>query len=166
MARRSSGRSKRIDEVNWHGVIGVASALAAGTAAVNLISASLGSFTVMRTRGEWFGSFDTTSGPGAMMQVAMGIWLVPEGTGTTVLGSPISDPNADWFVYETRTLAYEEAVTDVIAYGGVSFRSEIDGKSMRRMKSDMEVQVVYESATLLTTEGVNLSFVGRILLGN
>jgi len=163
MARRFA---KKIDELNWHGVVGVG-AFAAGTFAVNLISASLGSFTIMRSRGEFTGSIDGTETPNAKAQITMGVWIVPEGTGTTVLASPVSDPNADWFIYETVVLGYEEMVTDVIGVQALmGFRNVIDSKAMRKMRSDTEVQVVFENNTLANGLSATVSFVGRILLGN
>jgi len=168
VARRFSGRQKKIDEVSWHGVIGIGAAITSGTpAAINLISAQLTAFTVMRTRGQLSAYFNgPLASTGQKVQIAMGIHLVPEGTGTTVLQSPIADPNANWFVYETFVLAYEEYVVDVIAEQVVSgFRKEIDGKAMRRIHSDTEVQVVFENATIETAAPVNVEFVGRILLG-
>ena len=163
---RGRSRNRQIDEVNWHGFVALSGTLSVGSVAINLISASLGSFTVMRTRGSLVCNIQGASAPVKLVQIAVGFWIVPEGTGTTVLASPISDPNADWFYYETFCVGYDEQVTDVIKSDIESYRSVIDSKAMRRSPSDTEVQCVFENATIDGADAAECTVVGRILLGN
>ncbi len=169
MARRGSRSrgGKVIDNVHWLPFIGVSLAQAAGSAAISLVSTALTPFTIMRTRGTLVASIDGAGAPGGLVQVGVGMIVVPEGTGGTVLQSPINDANADWFWYETFVLGYEEMVTDVVDVPGItSFRATIDSKAMRRMLSDTEIQLVIEQATLATSRSVNVAVAGRVLLGN
>ena len=94
MARRRSG--KKIDFLHW--VYGAASSgiLSAGTAAIAIIPAQHLPETLMRTRGAVLTGPSGTQGPARSVNVGVGLILVPEGTGTTVLWSPISDGDAPW----------------------------------------------------------------------
>ncbi len=122
--------------------------------------------TIMRTRGELVGYIDGASAPGKLVHFAVGMILVPEGTGTTVLWSPITDANAPWFWIEQFHLGYEEMVTDVVDVPGLSiFRKEIDLKAMRIVRPDVEVQLVFENVTLLSVAAVNVRVSFRMLLG-
>jgi len=123
--------------------------------------------TIMRTRGQLMASIDGASAPGKAVRVGIGFVIVPEGTGSTVLWAPLTDPNAPWFFYSTFVLGYEEMVTDVVDVPGLSsYRETIDSKAMRKGPPDTEVQVVFENATILSASSVNLFVQGRFLLGN
>jgi len=92
--------------------------------------------------------------------------LVPEGTGTTVTWSPITDSNAPWYFYTRFHLGYEEAVVDVVAYEGMgAYREVIDAKAMRRIRPDVEVQLVIEQATVGSAHAIQLGMAGRTLFG-
>jgi len=124
--------------------------------------------TILRTRGMHTTWLDATSAPGVSVTVGIGLILVPDGTGTTVLWSPLTDPNAPWFVFDAFTLAYEEKVTDVISVSGLDmFRSVVDSKAMRKIPPDTEIQCVVENAT---TSGASAGVINqtaqyRMLLG-
>ena len=163
MARRRSG--KKIDFVHWAGFQENVSALSAGTAAREAFSAQHLPETLMRTRGEYLVYMDAASAPGKLVTIGLGMILVPEGTGTTVLWSPLTDPDAPWFWYETVSIGYEEMVTDVVDVPGItSARGSIDSKAMRIIKN-MEIQLVVENVTLLTAATVNVVVTGRSLFG-
>jgi hypothetical protein len=116
-------------------------------------------------RGEAVALFDGVQTPGNEVLVSMGIILVPEGTGTTVLWSPFTDGDAPWIWYDVFTLAYEETVTDVIAGQNVlSARRVIDNKAMRIMRNQ-ELQLVIENTTLNNVASVIAHAAGRILTG-
>ena len=158
---------KKIDNLSWLPFSAAQLAFGAGAAAINIVSAGILPQTIMRWRGNLFAGIDVLSGPGKLIQLAVGFILVPEGTGTTVLWSPITDVNAPWMYYETFLIGYEEGVTDVIDYPGYStFRSVIDGKAMRRLRADVEVQAVFENATIGTGGAANIGVFGRVLMGN
>ncbi len=148
---------------HWSGFNNTAAALAAGSVGFTLAAAQHDRETIMRTRGSLLGYLDGTQSPGTLLVVAVGFALVPEGTSTTVLWSPFTDPDAPWFYYESFFLGYEEYVTDVIDAPGVSsFRQVIDSKAMRRVRNQ-EVQMVVENATVLAAGTVNVGVNGRFL---
>ncbi len=168
MARRGGrGRGEKvIDELRWQGFQGGALALGAGSAAVNLAGASTFPETIMRTRGQLVAWMDAGAQPAAGIDVAVGMVVVPDGTGTTVLWSPITDANAPWFFYSRFVIGYEEMVTDVVDVPGLSlYRELIDSKAMRRGRADTEIQLVVEQATLVAADAINVEVSGRFLLG-
>jgi len=148
MARRRSGFQKKIESVHWtYGSFGVGP-LAAGTQAVNLNAAQHLPETIMRIRGEWVAAFDGPVAPERGVAVTAGMILVPEGTGATVLWSPVSDGDAPWIWWDVLHLIYEEYVTDVVQSAMVSSgRRVIDSKAMRRVRNT-ELQLVIEAATI------------------
>ncbi len=163
MARRRSG--KKIDFTHWTYGSATATALSAGAAAVTLFSAIHLSETFLRFRGEWTAYLDSTSAPGIGLAVTAGMILVPEGTGTTVLWDPVVDGDAPWMWWDTFHLGYEEMVTDVVDIPGITFgRRVIDSKAMRIVRNQ-EVQVVFNNATILSADAVNVQLSGRSLSG-
>jgi len=166
MARRRSGFEKKIDTVHWTYGSWSFGALAAGTAAATVLAAQHLPETLLRTRGGVSLTMDGALVPGSGASVAMGLILVPEGTGTTVLWSPITDGDAPWFWWDTFELLYEEAVTDVIAsQNTLSARLVIDSKAMRKARNT-EVQFVAENATIQTAASVNIFGAARFLAGS
>ena len=112
MADRGSRRGKTIDVVHWTLATGQAIALSAGTVASTLLAAQHLPETLLRMRGEWVASLDGVQNQGIGVAVAAGAILVPEGIGTTVLWSPITDGDAPWVWWDTMHLIYEEYVAD------------------------------------------------------
>ncbi len=163
MARRRSG--KKIDFVHWTSFSAGISALTAGTSGVNVLPAQHEPETLLRMRGEWRAGVDGTSAPPTLALIAVGIILVPEGTGTTVLWSPTTDGDAPWIWYDVLHIGYEELVTDVIGSPSLSFaRRVIDNKAMRIVRNQ-EIQLVIENSTLDGAAQVNVNVAGRILSG-
>ena len=163
MPRRRSG--KKIDFVHWTPFTGGADALAAGTVATTLLAAQHDPETLLRIRGEVTVGIDATQAPGGRVLVSVGIILVPEGTGTTVLWSPFTDGDAPWIWYETVVLGYDEMVTDVIAVQALlGARRVIDNKAMRIIRNQ-ELQLVWENTTLTTAMAINGHVGGRTLSG-
>ena len=120
----------------------------------------------MRIRGELVSWIDGASAPGKAVQIAVGALVMPEGQGTTVVSSPITDDNAPWLFYERFVLGTEEMVTDVVDIPGLTiFRKTIDVKAMRILRADQEMQIVMENATILASSSVNLSFQASALFG-
>ena len=165
MARR--GHAKKIETVHWTGIAANAGALAAdANQGILTLAAQHLPETLMRIRGEWSCTFDGVQATAARVQVAVGLCLVPEGTGTTVLWSPIDDPDAPWIWYDTTHLQYEEYVTDVIASDvTASMRRVIDNKAMRRVRN-MELQFVAGNFNVEGSEAVNVLMAGRVLSGS
>jgi hypothetical protein len=94
-----------------------------------------------------------------MVRVGVGALVVQAGSGSTVIQSPLSDPDAPWLFYEVMTVGYEEMVTDVIDVPGLtSVRKTIDNKAMRVLRPGREVQLVFENQTLHTATNVNISW--------
>ncbi len=163
MPRRRSG--KKIDFVHWTAFQEAFLAQAAGTAGLTAFPALHEPETLLRLRGNLLCYVDTTQAPTGLMQVALGLILVPEGTGTTVLWSPATDGDAPWIWYDIFHVGYEEAVTDVVDIPGItSYRSVIDSKAMRIVRNQ-EVQLVIESVAVGSTISINAVVSGRALTG-
>jgi len=164
---RRGGFQKRIDETFWTRANFAFGALSAGSAAATLISAGTATRnTIMRTRGNLLAYVDGPQGPGGQVSVGIGFIMMPEGQGTTVVTSPLTDSSAPWFWVEYFHLAYEEMVTDVIDIPlAAIFRQVIDSKAMRVFRPEREIQVVVEQATSLGAMSINVSGHARFLLG-
>jgi len=89
MARRRQG--KKIDFTRWDGGFQTALALSAGSVAATSIAAGILPTTLLRMRGELVAYVDAASAPPTLAEIGVGLHLVPEGTGTTVLNSPLTD---------------------------------------------------------------------------
>ncbi len=162
MPRRRSG--KKIDFVHWTPLQESFLAQAAGSAAVTAHAAQHDPETLLRFRGTMICGLDGALGPASMVQVGLGLILVPEGTGTTVLWSPSTDGDAPWIYYSQFFLTHEESVTDVLESGSPSFREIIDNKAMRIVRNQ-EVQLVIENVTISGSASVNLGITGRTFWG-
>ncbi len=163
MARRRSG--KKIDFTHWTYGSFAQAAQAAGTVAATMFTAQHEPETNLRFRGSMSCFIDGIPTPGDWASIGIGMILVPEGTGTTVLWSPITDGDAPWCWVSYFEVAYEERVTDVIADQNMdSYREVIDSKAMRIVRNQ-ELQVVVENATLGTALEVNIALSGRSLSG-
>jgi len=156
-----------MESVRWSGATNTFLAQAAGSAAQVFINAAdTPPETLLRLRGELVGTIDGLEAPGPLIDVALGIALVPEGSGVTVLWQPGSEANAPWWFHTRFTLGYEEYVTDVIDSPGLTtFRQTIDLKGMRIIRPDVEAQIVIENITLATAGSVNLVLSSRVLFG-
>ncbi len=164
MPRRRGG--KKIDFTRWDGGSVAKLAFAAGTIGSTFISSAANSETWLRFRGNLMAWVDGNPAPGVLTDVGVGMIVMPEGTGTTITSSPISDSNAPWIYYSRFTLGYDEPVTDVVSVQGLSsYREIIDLKAMRILRPDREVQFVVESVTLATAVSINVVMGGRVLLG-
>ncbi len=160
-------RSRKIDNLRWQDVAASFNALTAGSNAVLGLTATAMPDTIMRSRGTLLAYIDGTQAPGAQVRCAIGMIVVPEGTATTVLWSPLTDPNAPWFYFDVFSLGYEEGVTDVIGVqGAMSYRAVIDSKAMRKSPPDTEVQVVVEQLTTGSAMAINVQLNARLLIGN
>ena len=165
--RRSSGRGQRLSR-RWLGFTtdGTFFGVGAGNVAINMLAATALKDTVMRTRGQVTAAVDGALATSKAILITVGLWLVPEGTGATVLADPFSDADQDWFYYSQFGLMYEESVVDAIAQPVVSgYREVIDTKAMRIGDSDTEVQLVMNNTTISGAMPVNLIASGRFLLG-
>ena len=159
MARRFQ---KKIDVVHWtYGSFEFINK-GAGAFAQNVYSAQHLPETHLRFRGEWVANMVGAAATQAGMSIAAGLILVPEGTDTTVLWSPITDGDAPWIWWDTFGLAYTEQVTDV-AYSVMtsSARRVIDSKAMRKVRNT-EVQCVVELAAPTGLNAINANIFGAI----
>ena len=167
MPNRARGRfQKKIDTVHWTYGSFVFQGQGAGTFASNVFSALHLPETLLRLRGEWVAYIDGASAPAKLISIGVGLILVPEGTGTTVLWSPISDGDAPWIWVDYAMIGYEEMVTDVIDVPGLTFvRRIIDSKAMRKVRNT-ELQFVMENATVGGSSNVNVAGNIRGLAGS
>ena len=157
-----------IHTTRWDASTVIFSAIAAGTQAVNVLPAGRPPETVLRTRGHGLVYVDGVQTPDGMrVLVSMGLVIVPQGQGTTVIWDPFGDPNAPWFWFHEEVLAYEEMVVDVIDSPlCTAARIEVDSKAMRKANDDEEVQFVMTNTTLGTASSVNASIAFRFLIGH
>ncbi len=166
MARSRSRQAPRIQNLRWAGANHSFFSLAAGSAAQLFITAANVSDTLMRMRGNLVCWIDGLEEPAPAVDVAVGAIVMPEGQGTTVVSSPITDSEAPWLWYDRFTLGYEEMVSNVVDIPGISsYRSVVNSKAMRILRPDREVQLVVEQATITTAASINLSVNFRVLLG-
>ncbi len=157
---------KKIDIVHWTYGSFSALALSAGTVAGTVLAAQHLPETLLRTRGEILVFLDALGAPGRLVSVGVGFILVPEGTGTTVLWSPITDGDAPWFWVDYFIIGHEELVTDVVDIPEVSAaRRVIDSKAMRKARNT-EVQFVVENATVAAGAAINVAGQARFLAGS
>ena len=99
--------------------------------------------------------------------VSLGLVLVPQGQGATVIWDPFGDSEAPWFWFQETFIGYEEYVTDVIDSPGMtSSRIVVDSKSMRKANVDEEVQLVITNTTVNGSATVNVGAAFRFLLGS
>ncbi len=164
MARRRAG--KKIDYVHWSYGSASRPAFPAGVAATNVFAAEHEPQTLLRLRGECLSYIDAAQAAGGgATAVGVGLIAVPEGTGTSVLWSPLSDGDAPWIWYSVFHLGYEEYVSDVIDSPlATCYREVIDSKAMRIIRNQ-EIQAVWESSTLLTAISFNSFLQVRALTG-
>jgi len=153
----------RAPNLHWTGFDASSQALSAGASASTIFAAVHGTETGLRIRGNLMAYVDGTQAPGGGVVVGVGLILVPEGTGSTVLWSPMLDRDAPWWYYASFNLGYEEMVSDVIDVPGItSYRETIDVKAMR-IRRNQEVQFVVESQTTASTMDINVFISGRLL---
>ena len=151
----------------WGGFNLSTGGLSAGAIGIQVSSAGSIRETILRVRGTLDCYMDALSAPDLGVVVTVGMRLVPEGTGTTVISNPFSDSNnPGWFYMSCFHLAYEEKVTDVIALTELaSYRETVDNKAMRLFGPDQEIQLVVVNTTLEAAATIRLAFQGRILFG-
>ncbi len=168
MPGRRGSFAKKIDQVHWTLIQEGWTALAAGAVAFNAGVAQHLPETILRIRGEWAATLAGSQASAVGVSVAAGLILVPEGTGTTVLWSPLSDGDAPWMWWDTMSLMYSEFVTDVVWSSNVSDgRRVVDSKAMRKVRN-RELQLVVEQATMtgLSAASIQGALTARVLAGS
>jgi len=161
--RRFETRSKPVNR-HWTTIVNTTAALAAGTQGTAVVAAQHQRETLLRVRGTQTSWIDAAQAGGQGVLVSLGLILVPEGTGSTVLWSPLTDGDAPWLYWESFALGYEEYVTDVIDAAGLPvYRSVIDNKAMRIIRPDVEVQWVVENTTGISAASINVMMHARVL---
>jgi len=164
MAPRRRG-FKKIDFTHWTGFQASSLGQASGSVAIQLIAAEHESATLLRTRGSVVCYLDGVQAPPTLVQVAIGMFIVPEASAAVVTAAPGTNPDSPWFWYDIFTIGYEEYVTDVIDGVGLSvYRREIDSKAMRIIRNQ-EIQLVIQNTTLEGASAINTVVNGRFLTG-
>ena len=165
MARPRGGYQKKIDSVHWTVGSFTIQGLAAGVAGITVAAAQHLPETLLRIRGEFLASLSSAVADGVGVGLTMGLILVPEGTGTTVLWSPSTDGDAPWIWWDTAQLFYTEQATDDAWPVGVQVRRIIDSKAMRKVRNT-ELQFVAENSTLLAAGSIDVAGEVRVLAGS
>ena len=164
---RRSGFAKKIDTVHWTLLQEASLNQSAGAIVSTAFAAQHLPETFLRIRGEWAANFSTGLAAGVGVTVTCGLILVPEGTGTTVLWSPVTDGDAPWVWWDTFALLYGEMVVDAVWSSNTSdARRVIDSKAMRKIRNT-ELQFVTENVTVagLSAGSINLVITARALFG-
>ena len=169
MAHRRGGFAKKIDTVHWtFGSFQATSLAGTGTAGVTVFPAQHLPETILRMRGEYAAGIEGATGPDVGARLTMGLILVPEGTGTSVLWSPETDGDAPWIWWDVMHLLYDEYVVDVLASAQTpDGRRVIDSKAMRKIRNT-ELQFVAENQAItgFTSATVNVAGAVRGLTGS
>ena len=163
MARRRTGFQKKIDVVHWaYGSFEAIALATTGVIGVLVHSAQHLPETMLRNRGEWAASLSGALGDGQGAAVTVGLILVPEGTGTTVLWDPITDGDAPWVWWDVLHLIYREHVTDGNYSSATSSgRRVIDSKAMRKVRNS-ELQFVVNNADIGALTGSVIDVAGSL----
>ncbi len=166
MARRRGGFQKKIQYTHWTRGANTVLATGAGISGANVIPAQHEPETLLRIRGEALAVLSSgAKADGVLAQVSTGLILVPEGTGSTVTWSPITDADAPWIWYDSFTIGHHEPVVDVLAIPALSIvRRVIDSKAMRIMRNQ-EIQLVVENVSINLAAVMDYVFQGRFLAG-
>ncbi len=166
--RRARGRERVIGTTRWQATAVSGGVLSAGSVAVGaVLGAGAPSETILRTRGTGLLTAASSLAPGTSALISMGLVLVPEGQGTTVIWDPFNDDNAPWMWWQEITLAYEEPVANVIDLPVASAaRFEIDSKAMRKANEDEELQFVATNTTFAGAMAIRITANFRFLLGH
>ena len=168
MARRRTGFQKKIEVVHWTLIQEAFTGLTAGAVAFNALAAQHLPETLLRIRGEWVVAMSGAAASAQGAAIVAGLIQVPEGTGTTVLWSPITDGDAPWIWWDALQLMYTEQVTDVVYSNQTSSgRRTIDSKAMRKIRNT-ELQFVVENATMTGLSAITAigSITARVLAGS
>jgi len=171
MARRTFRapiRQKTIHTTRWAATSVSADSLAAGSVAVGpVLAAGAPAETILRTRGTGIVHVNTATAPGKGVLISMGLVIVPQGQGTTVIWDPFGDPNAPWMWFQEVFVGYEEMVTDVVDVPTLTgARFIVDSKAMRKANEDEELQFVVTNTTISTAVAVDIRVAYRFLLGH
>ena len=166
MARaRRRGAGRRAD-LRWVLGRGTLLTLSGGaTAGATVISAGNTSQTIMRTRGRFAVWLDPPLVVGDLVAWAVGLLIVPGLTGTTVTSSPLTDPEAPFYWYESGHLA-AETTADADGEGIKVVTGIVDVKAMRILRPDQEVQMVAEMSDITQTSEVNFHGTFRTLIAD
>ncbi len=160
--------AKKIDTVHWTGFDNPFVALTAGTVGATALPAQHLPETLLRIRGEWAAAIGSAAAPVVGVIVTAGLILVPEGTSTTVLWSPLTDSDAPWVWWDCFHILYSEQVADVVySVQTSSARRVVDSKAMRKVRN-RELQLVVENTTMTGFSGEDVSggICGRVLSGS
>ena len=166
MARRR-GSGKTIDSVRWTGDVVTQMLAVSASAAVQQYAVGDQEVapTILRTRGFLLLWMDAAVAAGEAMHLAIGLRTAPKGSGATVAITPISEAEADWFVWRSVTLAAESVATGGILNTSF-YKMEIDSKAMRKMKPGQEIQLVLGYLNIVGGAAVNVAGQLRFLLGS
>ncbi len=139
---------------------------AGGTAATQAVDSTANTETLLRTRGNLTCWLDGSLSAAISVRVAVGLLLVPGGSATTVLSSPITDADASWLWYTTFTLGFEVYIAGAFNARVTEHMEVIDSKAMRIIRPDVEIQLVAETVAVIGAGApVNIAFDGRMLFG-
>ena len=122
----------------------------------------------MRVRGNFLVWLDLTgSTAGDVVRVGLGLLVQQADVVSTSL--PLTDGQAPFFWYEVVTLATEFAIATAgegPTAGAQLFRGVIDGKAMRVLRPDQEVQSIVQTADVVGAPVINGAVDVRFLIAD
>ena len=160
MARQRVGRPNDYD---WELARGTSLSLAASVIVQFEAFASDTAETLMRLRGEVLVWMDPAGlAIGDLMTVAWGV--IRSASGSTDVGvSPITEGGANWLAYGVVHLGVEE-LTQVGVEGLAMMRFEVDSKSMRKLRENESLYVVFQGVDIAGAPAWNAAFSLRGLI--
>ncbi len=123
--------------------------------------------TLVRTRGEYTLSLDLVTNPGdGFASAAVGICAVSEnaaGIGVTAIPAPLTDIDWDgWLFHRVHGAIIGQSTSEVQSTFN-SFRIEIDGKAMRKLRATDVLTGMFELGTEIGTASMHVSARSRML---
>jgi len=158
------GRSGRRTDYTWSGGLGILNDLAEANL-IALVAGFTATFTLYRVRGQWTAAMDPPV-DGAVKVVGAGLIIVTTDAftaGVSAVPSPIDDLDAAWLWHDFAILSAEGAdLTEPL----VSYRGRVDGKAMRKVKSNESLVFVAGGNNLSGTQTADVAMAIRVLVGN
>jgi len=162
MSPRARARTGRPNDYDWELIRGTDLDRAAGSIVQFEAGVSDTAETLMRVRGDVCVSLDPATGvAGDVIVVGWGLIRAPSGS-SDVGVSPITEGGALWLAYGVATLVVE-ATADRGVEGSSMKRWDVDSKSMRKLRENESIYVVFESANVNGAPVGNYTFAFRIL---
>ncbi len=163
-----SGGGVRRREMLWIPTPPLVSTIALGSkqfhAQLNAAALALRPFTVVRTRGYMFLKSDQAANTENQF-ITFGVIVVTDvasGIGVTAIPGPVTDPESDFFVYESLAAAIQ--VVSAASVFSIGVGKELDSRSMRKVDNGDDIVLMSETPATGISEGVEFRLTQRMLV--